>query len=155
MPTGRARNVSLPIQDWANEMEQALERFFGNPLSVLQPSREGGNFTACLDVAETEKEYHVHVDLPGVKPEEVKLEIVDDRLTISGKREAETKTEGKNFHRIERSTGEFFRTVMLPQSIDQENISAEFSNGVLNIRLPKSIKNQPKKIEIRSANGQS
>lgn len=152
MPNGNARNVSLPIQDWASEVENALERFFGKPLSVLQPSRDT-SFAALLDVAETEKEYMVHVDLPGVKPEDVKVEIVDDRLTIAGKRVSETKTEGKNFHRVERSTGEFFRTVMLPQSIDQENVSAEFADGVLNIRLPKSIKSQPKKIEIRSSNG--
>ena len=154
MALGQLRNLSVPVQDWATEMEQAFEKFFGKPMSALQTNGEN-RFLPSLDVAETDKEYVIHVDLPGVTSENVKLEIHDERLRISGKRESEKKTEGKNFHRVERSSGEFYRSVQLPQAVDQDNVHADFENGVLTIRLPKSVKNQPRKIEIRKANGQN
>jgi HSP20 family protein len=130
-------------------MEQAFEKFFGKPLNAMQ-SLGDGKFLPTMDVAETEKEYVIHVDLPGVKSEDVKLEIHDDRLTVSGKRESEKKSEGKNYHRVERATGEFYRSVQLPQPIDEDKSVAEFADGVLTVKLPKSVKNQPRKIEIKS-----
>ena len=138
----------LPIQDWANDIEQVFDRFLGKPLASMANNND--SFVPSLDIAETEKEYLVHVDLPGVKSEDVKLEIHEDRLAISGKRHSETKTEGKNFHRIERSSGEFYRTVVLPNTVDHDKVEADFKDGVLNVRLPKSLKTQPKKIEIRT-----
>jgi HSP20 family protein len=139
----------LPIQEWANDIEQVFDRFLGKPLASMATAN-GDSFVPSLDIAETDTEYTVHVDLPGVKSEDVKLEIHEDRLAISGKRQSETKTDGKNFHRIERRTGEFYRTVVLPNTVDQDRVEADFKDGVLNVRLPKSLKTQPKKIEIRT-----
>ncbi len=142
-------NRGIPLTEWANEVEQIFDRFLGKPLANSPGfSKEG--FVPSLDISETDKEYTVHVDLPGVKSEDVKLEIHDDRLSISGKRELVHKEEGKNYHRMERSTGEFFRTVVLPNTVDQDAIVADFRDGVLEVRLPKSTKSQPKKIEIKS-----
>jgi HSP20 family protein len=145
------RNLSTPISDIASEVEQMFDRFLGKPLAASMINKDG--FVPSLDISESETDFQVHIDLPGVKPEDVKLEIHDDRLSISGKRESMKTSEGKNFHRVERSSGEFFRTVVLPQSVDQENIEANFHDGVLDVRLPKSVKNQPRKIEIKSTSG--
>lgn len=142
------RNYSAPLTDIASEVEQMFDRFLGKPLAAAVRNQD--SFVPMLDISESERDFHVHVDLPGVKPEDCKLEIHDDRLTISGKRELVRSSEGKNFHRVERATGEFFRTVVLPQAVDQEAIEANFHDGVLDIRLPKSAKNQPKKIEIKT-----
>lgn len=144
-----SRNVAL--NDIAHEVEQMFDRFLGKPLAANGHPKEG--FAPSLDISESESDFQVHFDLPGIKPEEVKLEIHDDRLTISGKRETLKTTEGKSFHRVERASGDFFRTVVLPQSIDQEHIEAKFHDGVLDVRLPKSVKNQPRKIEIQAGNG--
>ena len=139
----------IPLNEWANEVEQIFDRFLGRPLAN-SPFYGKEGFVPSLDIAETEKEYVVHVDLPGVKSQDVKLEIHEDRLTISGKRESVEKAEGKNYHRVERTSGEFFRTVVLPSVVDQERIEADFQDGVLEVRLPKSTKSQPRKIEIKS-----
>ncbi len=140
---------NLPINEWANEVEQIFDRFLGKPLTNASVFGKEG-FNPSLDISESEKEYLVHVDLPGVKSEDVKLEIHDDRLTISGKRELVHKEEGKNFHRVERSSGEFFRSVLLPNTVDHDKIVADFKDGVLEVRLPKVMKTQPKKITINS-----
>ena len=146
------RSLPYPLSDWANEMEQVFDRFLGKPTSSAPAGgRSEDTCVPKLDIAETEKEYHVHVDLPGVKPEDVKIEIHEDRLTIAGRREATQRSEGKNFHRVERRYGEFERTILLPNSVDQDNVGAEFKDGVLEVTIPKVVKSQPKKVEIRSA----
>ena len=129
------------------EMEDLMERFSGG---------DGGWLTttsSCLpttDLVETEKQFEVTVDLPGLKPEEVKVELKNGELWISGKREEEKEEKGKTYHRIERRHGEFRRVLLLPSTISEEKIDAKFENGVLKITVPKSEEVKTKHIEVKA-----
>jgi HSP20 family protein len=103
-------------------------------------------------VVENPNEYLISVDLPGVKPEDVKLEMEDGKLTISGKRETLVEEDTKHVHRIERTKGSFHRMITLPREIDSDKIDAKYEQGVLHVTLPKSAERQARKIEIRAAN---
>lgn len=103
-----------------------------------------------MDVAETDQAFEVKVDLPGLSPDDVDIQIDNNTLTIRGQRsdESEEKDEEKQFHRIERYRGSFARSVVLPNSINEDETAAEFKDGVLEIVIPKSEEAKPKKINI-------
>jgi HSP20 family protein len=102
-------------------------------------------FTPVLDVRETDQEYLVLIDLPGVKSDEVTLEVSDRVLSISGSR---TAVETGQAQLSERPYGSFARTLTLPQGVDEEKISANYVDGVLELHVPKPVEQQPKKIAI-------
>jgi HSP20 family protein len=106
-------------------------------------------FLPEANVSETDKAIDVSIDLPGMKPEEVKVELHDRTLTISGERKEEKEENGKTFHRVERRSGSFRRSFALPMEVDESKADAKFEHGVLNITLPKTEKASPKKIEVK------
>lgn len=128
-----------------NELEDLMERFFGNG-----EEWGVGRFTPALSVSETENAFAVTVELPGMKPEEVKVELKEGRLWISGKKEEELEEEGKTFHRIERRHGEFRRVIHLPGAVKEESVEAKFEDGVLTVNVPKSEEVKPKRIPVQA-----
>ncbi|MBC8041881.1 MAG: Hsp20/alpha crystallin family protein [Rhizobacter sp.] len=90
-----------------------------------------------VDVSEDEKTITIEAELPGVKKEDAKIQIEKNHLAISAERKRETEETKKNYHRTERSFGQFTRTFVLGENIDRENIDATFENGVLRLVLPK------------------
>jgi HSP20 family protein len=108
-------------------------------------ANQAGSFTPLLDVRETEEEYLVLVDLPGVKPDEVTIELSDHMLSISGSRAG---VETGEAQLSERPHGSFVRTLTLPQGVDEEKIVADYSDGVLELHVPKPAEQRPKKITI-------
>jgi len=110
-------------------------------------NREAG-FTPPLDVCETKEEYLVKVDLPGVKPEDVNVEVNDNVLSLSGARVTE---ETGAAQLVERPYGSFARTLTLPQGVDSDSIEAGYQDGVLELRIPKPAEQKPKKITIAAA----
>ena len=105
-------------------------------------------FTPPVDVHETENEYLVTIDLPGVKSEDVNVEINDNVLSISGARVAD---ETGAAQLVERPYGTFARTLTLPQGVDSDSIQAGCQDGVLVLRIPKPAEQKPKKITIGNA----
>jgi HSP20 family protein len=105
-------------------------------------------FTPPVDVHETENEYLVTIDLPGVKSEDVNVEINDNVLSISGARVAD---ETGAAQLVERPYGTFARTLSLPQGVDSDSIQASYHDGVLELRIPKPAEQKPKKITIGNA----
>jgi HSP20 family protein len=105
-------------------------------------------FTPPVDVHETEDEYLLKVDLPGVKSEDVNIEVNDSVLSLSGARVAE---ETGAPQLVERPYGTFARTLSLPQGVNSDSIEANYQDGVLGLRIPKPAEQKPKKITI--ANG--
>jgi HSP20 family protein len=103
-----------------------------------------------VDFTESETQYEVKVDLPGLKPEEVKVELRNGDLWISGERQEEKEEEGKTYHRIERRYGEFRRVLPLPVEVSEEKIEARVENGVLTVRVPKVEIAKPKTIEVKA-----
>jgi HSP20 family protein len=129
------------------EMEDLMERFWGGDGGWLTTTP---SVLPTTDLVETENQFEVTVDLPGLKPEEVKVELKNGELWISGKREEEKEEKGKTYHRIERRHGEFRRVLLLPSTINEEKIDAKFENGVLKISVPKSEQVKTKHIEVKS-----
>jgi HSP20 family protein len=101
-----------------------------------------------IDVLETESAFQIRAELPGVDKHDIKLSVQDGVLTISGHRVEEKVEKGQRYHRRERVFGSFARGFTLPDSVDEQKVAAEFRNGVLAVRLPKSEKAKPKSIEI-------
>jgi HSP20 family protein len=126
--------------------------FLATPFRLMEEClRTNGNggrasgFTPLLDVRETGEEYLVMVDLPGVKSEDVTIEINEQVLTISGSRPGVETGEAQN---VERPYGSFSRTLTLPTGVDSDSIAADYTDGVLTLHIPKPAEAQPKKISI-------
>lgn len=105
---------------------------------------------AAMDVAETDQAFEVKMDLPGVCADQVDIQIDNNTLTVRGQRikETEEKNQEKQYHRVERYSGSFSRSVVLPNSINEEETAAEFKDGVLRIVIPKAENAKPRKIAI-------
>lgn len=108
-----------------------------------------GRFLPEVNMTETDKAVEVTVELPGMKPEEVKVELHDGALWIMGEKKEEKEEKGKTFHRIERRTGAFRRVMPLPVEVEADKVDARFHDGVLTVALPKIEKVAPKKIEVK------
>jgi HSP20 family protein len=106
------------------------------------------NWVPALDVWETPTEVVYAFDLPGIPEEDITIEVKDETLTVSAKREKTEETNENGFYRFERRYGTFARAVGLPQGVDQEQIAARYENGVLEIRVPKPEEQKPRKIEL-------
>jgi len=108
------------------------------------------HFAPSFEVFERKDGYVFRADLPGVKQEDLDITLNANRLTVSGKREAEERKEGERFYAYERSFGSFSRSFTLPEGVDAEHVAAELKNGVLTLVVPKKPEIQPKKISIKA-----
>lgn len=107
-----------------------------------------GEWTPLVDVEESDKEFTIKAELPEVKKEDVKVEIQNGSLRISGERKLEKEEAGRRFHRIERSYGSFERSFSLPEGTKKSDLKAEFKDGLLKIHLPKTEESKGKTLEI-------
>ena len=112
--------------------------------SVASPQR----WLPEMDLVETDDHYLLKADLPGMKQSDVSIEFSDGTLTISGERKAEYERKEKGFFRLERSFGKFSRSLSLPEGIDPDKIQAAFTDGVLEITIPKPEQRKPRRIEV-------
>ena len=110
--------------------------------------RQSQNWVPALDVWETPSEVVYAFDLPGIREEQITIEVKDETLTISADREKTEETSENGFYRFERRYGTFARAVGLPQGVDPDNISARYESGVLEVRVPKPEEQKPKTIEL-------
>ena len=113
----------------------------------------GASWQPAVDIQETARELRLDVELPGLREEDVEIEVENGILSVRGQKSAERKEEGEEgrYHLVERSYGSFFRSFQLPQGVDAEQIAAEFESGVLRIRIPKAALPQPRRIQIGGA----
>ncbi len=132
------------------EMQKMIDKFFEEFPRIL-PTLSTETFVPAVDISETDKSYEFEVELPGMKREDIEIEVNDGILTVKGEKREEKKEEKKGYKKIERSYGKFERSFSLPQYIDEKNISAKFENGLLNVSIPKSpeAKTSSRKIEIK------
>ena len=106
------------------------------------------NWSPSVDVDETDKDVTIDVELPGIDKKDVKVEVKDNTLTISGERTGEKKQEDRNCCLSERYYGKFQRSFSLSDSVQTDKISAKYKNGVLTLTLPKTEKALPKEITV-------
>lgn len=127
----------------------AAQRVGDQLLGSFFPGAEAGRsrrLVPRLDLVESERDYLIQVDLPGLTKEEIDITYQDGELTISGERK-EAQREGQRFHRAERFFGHFHRAVSF-QDVDVDGIEASFENGVLSVRIPKRQESRPQRIEV-------
>ena len=137
------------------EMEKRLSTIFGrSPMSTDGEKKEAiavTEWSPLVDITEDDKEYVVKAEIPEMKKEDIKINVHDDVLTVSGERKYEKEEKGKKFHRVERAYGSFMRSFALPENADGSKISAEYKDGVLKVHLPKSEQAKKKAIEVKIA----
>jgi len=107
------------------------------------------DWAPSVDIVETPEGFQIKAELPEVKKDDVKISVDGGVLRIEGERKQEKEEKGKKYHRIERSYGSFLRTFTLPDNVDEGKVQAEFKDGILNVRLPKSEKAKPRAIEVK------
>jgi HSP20 family protein len=137
-----------PLRDVAalqNEMSRMVNAFFN----------EGGTngtktWMPALDVWETDTEIVYAFDLPGIPEDGITLELEDGALTVSGERVRADEVKDERFYRYERRFGSFSRTIGLPQGVTEENVKADFVNGVLEVHVAKPEAPKPRRIQIGS-----
>jgi HSP20 family protein len=115
-----------------------IDKFFNESLS-----RQGGSaysFVPKVDIVETEKAFEVHVAVPGMNKEDFKIDLNDNFLTISGERKFTAEKESNNFRSIETQYGTFSRSFAMPDNVDAAKISASYTNGILELVIPKDEK---------------
>ncbi len=109
---------------------------------------EGAMLVPAVDISETDDDLLVHAELPGLKKDQVKLTIEDGILTIAGEKKYEVEDQKKDYHRVERRYGSFHRSFTLPNNVDTSKAKAQFENGVLTVKLPKSEAAKARQIDI-------
>ena len=128
-----------------SDVSRVFDTFFGTRSGNGVATRR---WVPAMDLVEEDEHLVVRADLPGLTEEDVNIEVKDGVLTVSGERRAEEKTEEKGYHRVERAYGSFSRSLSIPEGIDPEQVSAEFDNGVLEVRIPKPEERKPHRVQI-------
>lgn len=136
------------LRQFQNEVNQLFgdERGFGFPADRSTVSTS--QWTPAVDIKEEDGRYLIRADVPGINPEEIELTMEDGVLTIKGERKSETETREEGYTRMERVKGSFYRRFNLPDTADSDSISANSSNGVLEVSIPKKPALQPRRIEV-------
>jgi HSP20 family protein len=134
------------------DVSERLNRIFGGSALRRDVGKDAltvVDWAPSVDIAETAEEFQIKAELPEVKKEDVRVSVDGNMLRIEGERKQEKEEKGKKFHRIERSYGSFMRSFVLPDNIDDAKVQADFKDGVLNVRLPKSEKAKPKSVQVK------
>ncbi len=143
----------IHYQPW-NTLEQ-MRREMDKVFASYADREDGDSVVAAdwlpaVDVREEPERFVIIADVPGVDPENIDINMENGVLTISGEKQVESEEELKNYKRVERARGSFYRRFTLPETADAEKINARFTNGVLEIVIPKQERVQPRKITIES-----
>jgi HSP20 family protein len=131
-----------------SEMNRLFNTFFDTPST-------GGNggairrWVPSMDLVETDEHFVLRADLPGLTEDDVTIELEDNVLTVAGERKAEHEEKKEGFYRMERSFGQFRRSLTLPDGINPDGIAATFDKGVLEVRIPKPEERKPRRVAIQ------
>lgn len=134
------------------KLQERMNRLFEQTLSrggTTEEDLRGSGWAPAVDIEETQDRIVLRVDLPGVSLDQIELKIENEHLTLRGERAFPAASRREDFHRIERSFGNFFRSFTLPQNINQAAIHAELKNGVLEVMLPKKAETRSKPIQVQ------
>jgi HSP20 family protein len=141
-----------PFQYFRNEMERMFDRFSrGFTLPAFRMGSSIGASVPVADVTEDDKSFKIAVELPGISEKDVEVMLSDDLLTIRGEKKQAEERKEEGYYLAERSYGMFERSFVVPPSVDSSKISANVTNGVLSVVLPKIPEAAPKKIEVKAA----
>jgi HSP20 family protein len=150
--------MNLVTWDPYRELSSLQDRFgriFGGTLPRRERDEELslGTWIPPVDIMEEKDRILLTTELPGFKEDDIEVQMEGNVLTLSGERKSEVEKEGRTFHRMERSYGQFVRSFTLPNNVDRERIKANFANGLLQIELPKREEAKPRQIKIGAGEG--
>jgi HSP20 family protein len=126
-------------------MNRLFTSLFDTPTAAAAPARR---FAPATDIVESETHWILRADLPGVADEDLRVELDGTVLTISGERHSQSEQRVSGYHRYERSSGGFRRSVRLPEGVDGDAIEATFDRGVLEVTVPKPEQPKPRQVAI-------
>ena len=133
------------LQTIQQEMNRLFGSFFDAPDGATVQARRR---IPAMDLVEEDNDFVLRADLPGVEEKDVKVELEDNVLTISGERSSEHNERKDGYYRIERSSGSFQRSLTVPEGVDPDKVAAHFENGVLTVRIPKPAQAKPRRVAI-------
>jgi HSP20 family protein len=143
------------VDSLQSEVNRVFDAFFGG--SAAGTASRARRWVPPMDLVETDDHLVLRADLPGMKRDDVEIEIKDGALTVSGERKAEHEENAEGYYRVERAYGRFSRSLTLPDGIEPDAVEAHFQDGVLEVRIPKPAERKPHRVEIgagaASANG--
>ncbi len=137
-----------PFSDFA-ELRHRLDQAFRD----LSEGAQRGGWSPSVDVVKKDDHLVLRADLPGIKPEEVKIEVEDDVLTVSGEHREEKEEKKEHYMRRERRYGSFSRSMVLPQGVKADDIEAKCEDGVLEVTIPTAKAEEKQKVEIKPKAG--
>jgi HSP20 family protein len=134
-----------PLESIREEMEELFSRTFGEGADLWTVDR----ITPSLDLSETDSALEVRMDIPGMEAKDIDIQVNANVLTVSGERKEEREEKGKTYHRVERRVGSFSRSVTLPCPVKEDAVDAQYKNGILFIKLPKTEEAKARKITVK------
>jgi HSP20 family protein len=135
-------------------LQDRVNRLFGSPVRRERDEELSlGAWIPPVDIVEEKDRILLTAELPGFQEKDIEVQMEGGVLTLRGERKSETEKEGRTFHRMERSYGQFVRSFTLPNNVDRDNIKAKFNNGLLEIELPKREEAKPRQIKIAGGSG--
>ncbi len=145
-PFNKSEEIDLyrPASRWdplreMEEMMRGMQRALANwPPGRSEETMTLTEWSPSVDIGETDQEFIVKAELPEVKKEDIKVNVDDGTLSISGERRAEKQEKGLRYHRVERAYGRFTRSFSLPDEADADKITSDFKDGILTVHLPKN-----------------
>lgn len=152
MSTAVAKREPRTMRTWDpfQSVREEAESLWSN----LTGERGNGWFAPMvvppIDLSETANAVTVRTDLPGIKPDEIDIQLSNNVLTISGQRQEEKEEKGQTFHRVERRSGSFSRSVTLPTAVAEDKVDAQYKDGVLTVTMPKTEEAKSRKIKVKA-----
>lgn len=140
-----------------NSLQQNLDRLFQANSDYARGNDElmtTGSFVPAVDIYEDEHSINLKMEVPGIEQKDIDIRMENNTLTVRGERRFEATEKEENFHRIERRYGSFSRSFSLPNTVDAEKVSADYVNGILQVRLAKRVEAKPKQIKVNVGGGQ-
>lgn len=137
-----------------NLLHQDLDQIAGRRFGLANSDNNGSSvadWVPAVDIVEEKDRYVLRADVPGVKPEDIDVNMENGVLTVSGERHHESTEEAKGMRRVERVSGKFYRRFSLPDTADADEISAKSANGILEVSIPKQPVVQARRITVESA----
>lgn len=144
----RPRQLFRPFQAFRDEFEHMIKNFS----SEWDEKWMSSDFNPACDLSETADTYQVRLDVPGMKPDDITVQVTGDSLRISGERKEEKDEKEKTFHRVERCYGAFCESLHLPGAVSEDKVQAEFHDGVLTITLPKAEATKSRTVKVKAGN---
>jgi HSP20 family protein len=135
-------------------MNRLFSSFFDTPAPAGSGNGGTRRWIPPMDLVETQDDFVLKADLPGIGEDDVGIELENNVLTISGERKTEHEERHEGYYRVERATGSFARSLSLPEGVDPDAVNASFENGVLTVRIPKPVQAKPRRVRIGVGGGE-